>query len=742
MKPFLILLTLLLVTFFFSLAPMHVSALAGQIPVSFSATESVTPGLTKSPIPVATDIPVAKGVGPWDAIPPMGENDFVEPHSSKWFRFEYGGDKTAITIVVDNGGAPQQEFALYTADQVAAIVRGEKASPLGRGALNKGATGHDLFWTGNTNGMGIYFVVVSNNSDRAVFFRLVVAGPSVFIKTSTPPRPVLVNTATPVPQSTPSPILRQASTPTSTPTSTPMLTATAIRLAPVTITPQMPTETRTRIPTVPPTPTAAGAGPLDAIIPIGQDLIINPHSSKWHRFEYGGDKTTITIAVDNGGATQQEFALYMSSQVDAMFRGETISPLGRGGGNPAATGHDLFWTGNTNRLGTYYVVVTNNSNNAVAYRLTVTGPSVFTKTSIPPTPTPIPNLFQDIVKVGITDLATEFPVYFPIEYGRPPLIIKIPARPTACTPPEAVPAVITQTMVLCEDSVYSNLHLVGTNIGLFGDKKRSAVVKGEGRSFAITAEGDNLLLHGIDLLTSTAPEDKGKWLCAFGSCNYQVDNKFWTVKGGPAYGGGVLLRANGSVVSSISVKGGGTVGIAVMGGRNNVVINSHFDRMTGWGAYSDEAIGTYYLGNTFNLVNRDCVSPDGVYYSSGCETAGWFCSACQDNIVAENQCAKSGNCYYASGDGGRPSQGNKFYGNYCFGSPNNCFEVTFSKGNEFENNVTTRDPITGENCNFPFWIGGSSVRFGRNNNWGCIVSAQRAIELSQASTSVATEVNK
>jgi hypothetical protein len=59
--------------------------------------------------------------------------------------------------------------------------------------------------------------------------------------------------------------------------------------------------------------------------------------------------------------------------------------------------------------------------------------------------------------------------------------------------------------------------------------------------------------------------------------------------------------------------------------------------------------------------------------------------------------------------------------------------VTYSRGIQFEQNLAARDPYTGEDCKYPFWIGGSEVFFGRDNNWACTVGASVALKRSENS---------
>ncbi|MEW5721406.1 MAG: hypothetical protein AB1817_22455, partial [Chloroflexota bacterium] len=241
---------------------------------------------------------------------------------------------------------------------------------------------------------------------------------------------------------------------------------------------------------------------------------------------------------------------------------------------------------------------------------------------------------------------------------------------------------------------------------------------------------ERLALQGFKVQASTDPLDANIWLCQYEKCG-DGPNAF---PGSTIYGGGILLKASGTLVRDVTVTGG-TTGIAIISGADNYLINNRFLYQTGWSSYNRYIARTYFMGNAFNYANRSCKNPTGKgFYQSGCETAGWLCISCTDVSLVDNECRGSGNCYYVNGDGGVPSFNVKFFRNTCYGSPNNCFEATYSKNILFEKNAAVRDPKTGLDCNYPFWVGGSEIIWGRDNNWACTVSADKAKARSQSST--------
>jgi hypothetical protein len=254
-------------------------------------------------------------------------------------------------------------------------------------------------------------------------------------------------------------------------------------------------------------------------------------------------------------------------------------------------------------------------------------------------------------------------------------------------------------------------------------------VKSDGRSFAITAVGERLVLQGLKIQASTDPKDANIWLCQYEKCG-DGPNAY---PGSTVYGGGILFKASGSLIRDVTVTGG-TTGIAIISGADNYLINNRFLYQTGWSSYNRYVVRTQFMGNAFNYANRSCKAPTGKgFYQSGCETAGWLCISCVDTMLIDNECRRGGNCYYVNGDGGVPSFNIKFFRNACYAATNNCFEATYSKGILFEKNVAARDQQTGQDCNYPFWVGGSEVNWGRDNNWACVVSADKAKSRSEHS---------
>jgi hypothetical protein len=83
------------------------------------------------------------------------------------------------------------------------------------------------------------------------------------------------------------------------------------------------------------------------------------------------------------------------------------------------------------------------------------------------------------------------------------------------------------------------------------------------------------------------------------------------------------------------------------------------------------------------------------------------------NIIANNTCARSGNCFYLNGEGGRLNNFNKLYGNACAAPSYNCFEITDAEGIEFDNNSATLTADNGSGCEI--WLVRAHIIAGSNN---------------------------
>lgn len=364
-----------------------------------------------------------------------------------------------------------------------------------------------------------------------------------------------------------------------------------------------------------------------------------------------------------------------------------------------------------------------------------------TRTPRPPTPVPTepppPPTAQPTVERP-TALPTERPVEIaaplrtisvnlPATLKRSDLTLQVPVEPKQCTPANAMPDVVDRTVKLCGGQEYRPFLVRGENIGVFGDK--SSVIRSQGRGYGIIVEGANNLIQNVLIRGTTDRSDENIMLCLYPDCRGS--------QGGVAYGGGILVRAPGTMIMDTDIAGG-VVGIAAERVNGIKLINNRLDDSSGWGSYNFAVESSYFVGNSWSRDNRACTT-DGGYLPTGCESAGFLCIACQQNIIAKNFCVNSGDCFYLNGEGNLTSNNNRFHQNECRASPHNCYEVTFATGNEFVENIARDDPETGAACKYPFWIGGSQVIFSRNQ-WSCSISPEVSVEHATASTHIPTGI--
>lgn len=375
--------------------------------------------------------------------------------------------------------------------------------------------------------------------------------------------------------------------------------------------------------------------------------------------------------------------------------------------------------------------------------IVVTGEPTRTPTPRPKTwtPTPIVETEEErpatVAPMPLKLAALKLPVNLPEYVKMPSFEMRLAARPKVCTPPDQMPPEVTTTIMLCAGQVYAPFVVKGNNLTIYGDPDKTALVKGEPRRYAITVIGTNVSIVGVHVEGATHPADLDRWLCLYPSCPFEPPE----VGGALGYGGGILLKNTANAVVYDSQFNGGTVGVVSDRGYSNKLVNNTFSDLNGWGALLMRTRSDYVVGNKFARINRGCIGLDNVYHPTGCESAGLAITHSTGTVVVDNHCRVTSNCYYANGDGGYGSKDLKFYNNHCAAARNNCFEVTFSTGGEFDYNTATYDAEAGESCDYPFWIGGSTVYFGEHNSWNCVHDYETALNDSRNGANQPTDLH-
>lgn len=308
--------------------------------------------------------------------------------------------------------------------------------------------------------------------------------------------------------------------------------------------------------------------------------------------------------------------------------------------------------------------------------------------------------------IAVTGLPAEF-IRIPTLSGN--VFVPVDRVPElgACTHSWDLGPYVTWSVRLCPGETYAPFAVTGDGVAVIGDP--TAVVAGYGRGFGVRVTGSGVLLAGVNVAGTTDPADVGRWLCLYPTC----DQLWQRVNGGTFYGGGILLDGGSNSTVLNAAVTGGVAGVAVVNGHGHKVLNSRMTNLTGWGIYIAGSANSFFVGNTLSDINRACIAPDGQPYGTGCESAGLVCIGCEANLIADNNCTRSGNCFYLNGDGQRPDNFNKLYRNRCTAPSHNCFEITYSQGVEMDGNFAAIEPGYSQGC--ALWLAEAQVLAGASN---------------------------
>ena len=92
-----------------------------------------------------------------------------------------------------------------------------------------------------------------------------------------------------------------------------------------------------------------------------------------YRFDYLGDGSQIKVALDGADPNAVTLSIYTPAQLEAVRRGETVTPIGRG---MPSRDHSLFWAGGFKVPGVYHAFVENRSAAPITYRMDISGDGV------------------------------------------------------------------------------------------------------------------------------------------------------------------------------------------------------------------------------------------------------------------------------------------------------------------------------------------------------------------------------
>lgn len=170
------------------------SGVTGVPPVATQVTapsQPTTAGTTTTTTQPVITTPTGSNIDPGHAAV-MDNNSHTFPaDTSLWYRFDYAGDKSEITVTLVNAANSGLEFSVFTPGQVGDWW---DEQPIGRGtaqqlSCNTGlpapygaCQSNDLSWVGKFNAPGTYYVQVFNSNDNPMTGQLTIQGDGVSLR--------------------------------------------------------------------------------------------------------------------------------------------------------------------------------------------------------------------------------------------------------------------------------------------------------------------------------------------------------------------------------------------------------------------------------------------------------------------------------------------------------------------------------------------------------------------------------
>lgn len=191
----------------------------------------------------------------------------IAPSTSTWYRFEYAGDHSQVTVSLVNAKGTGVGFEVYTPTQ---MNKWWDTDPIGVGSPQD----NDLVWNGNSHEGGTWSILVINKNPGTTTYQLVVNGKGVTFAPPTVTQPV------------PAPVVPQ-------PSVSPSTNA-------------LPTQAR-----------AVDASPQ----------VILPNSTLWYTFYNDGTRDQMIITLVNGSDEHLRMHIHTPSQIVTWW---DTDPIGQG----------------------------------------------------------------------------------------------------------------------------------------------------------------------------------------------------------------------------------------------------------------------------------------------------------------------------------------------------------------------------------------------------------------------------
>lgn len=337
--------------------PMAIAATAAIALTSVAATPSYAvdfdPGATAIITPT----------GDWLELMP-GESHLYQ------FNFDYMEDDGEVLseamVELEMGHEDSVSLEIYTPQEVANWANGDDLEPIGRGAVLSEFTGnenHDnrLIWANRSVGSALYYVVVENNrTDIASYYEIEISGPGVSF-------PQVVQD---IAEASTEPALAEVA-------------EEAAALAVAETAPEAPSqELIEQVAAM-----SGGYSPYDAVSPTEGEVTLAAGETRWYTFNYDyddSDSPSEALAIlDMEMPASVSFEVWTQNTVREWVNGDEYHAIGAGTNvkidNDVDSDLDLNtlqWVGSSKASEQYFIVVENETDQAVTFSLSVTGEDV------------------------------------------------------------------------------------------------------------------------------------------------------------------------------------------------------------------------------------------------------------------------------------------------------------------------------------------------------------------------------
>lgn len=314
------------------------------------------------------------GDGPATALMPASGNVTIAPGQWQWYALrsqvpvnvkenveDVVTDPTDATIdAVLRTQSGRVDFDVWSTDDLNNWINDEDFDPTGAGTVNEALEGDPLTWQGSFETNKTLYLVVKNRSTQPVTYKLDVTG-----NVSFPSRLSLSPEGQPAQNA-----VAQAQPVEST--GEMALTADLAGEATMSDSSMM-------------TKVASGTG--QPAMPMQGIVTIAPGTKQWYTFrsqvpvnikdndeDVVTDPTDATIdAVLRTQSGNVSFEVWSADDLNKWLNDEDFDPTGAGTTNESLTGDPLTWQGSFETNATYYLVVSNRSNQPANYTLDITG---------------------------------------------------------------------------------------------------------------------------------------------------------------------------------------------------------------------------------------------------------------------------------------------------------------------------------------------------------------------------------